>query len=220
VKRYITQVIVAAAVSCVIVGPAAAQSVDATIDRAVKTWAGVTSARATFEQTISNSLTGGSASARGEFLQQRPGRLAIRFTEPSGDRIISDGKSLWIYLPSSSPGQVVKRPASAGGISMDITGQFLEEPRSKYDISDAGAETVAGEATRVLTLVPKPGSDAPFTRAKVWISEKDALIKQFEVAEKSGVTRRVRLTTLALNVPVERAAFTFTPPKGVRVVQP
>src|ERR671936_2185723 len=92
--------------------PLRAQSVDETLDRASKAWSRVKTARASFEQTVTNSLTGSTAKARGEFQQQRPGKLAIRFTEPAGDRIISDGRWVWIYLPSSAPGQVVKRPAA------------------------------------------------------------------------------------------------------------
>ena len=42
---------------------------------------------------------------------------------------------------------------------------------------------------------------------------------QFEVVEPSGITRRIRITSLDINVPVDRGAFTFTPPSGVRVVE-
>ena len=78
----------------------AAQSTDQTLDRAVAAWAKVKTARATFEQTVTNSLTGSSANARGEYQQQRPNRVSIRFTDPAGDRIVADGASVWVYLPS------------------------------------------------------------------------------------------------------------------------
>src|ERR671931_1994598 len=84
----------------------AAQSTDRVLDRAVSAWAKVKTARATFEQTVTNALTGSSANARGDFQQQRPHKLSIRFTDPSGDRIVADGASVWVYLPSSAPGQV------------------------------------------------------------------------------------------------------------------
>jgi outer membrane lipoprotein-sorting protein len=43
-------------------------------------------------------------------------------------------------------------------------------------------------------------------------------VRQFEVTESSGVERTVTLTSLRLNVPVDAAAFSFTPPAGTRVV--
>ena len=198
----------------------AAQSSDQVLDHAISAWSKVKTARATFEQTVTNALTGSSANARGQFQQQRPNRLAIRFTDPAGDRIISDGSSVWVYLPSSAPGQVVKRSATDGtALPLDINGEFLTDPRSKYDVSAAGSGTVAGHAAHALTLTPKAGVQTPFTKATIWVDDDDGLIRQFELVETSGITRRVRITSLELNVPVERSAFTFNPPPGVRVVE-
>jgi len=197
-----------------------AQSSDQVLDHAVKSWAKVKTARATFEQTVTNALTGSSATARGDFQQQRPHRLAIRFTDPAGDRIVADGASVWVYLPSSAPGQVVKRSASdATAIPLDITGEFLSDPRARYDVSEGGSGTIAGHPARQLTLVPKAGKPAPFTKATIWVDDDDGLIRQFEVVEPSGVTRLVRITSLELNAPVERGAFSFTPPPGVRIIE-
>jgi outer membrane lipoprotein carrier protein len=199
--------------------PVAAQSADATIDRATNAWAKVKTARGTFEQTVTNSLTGGTATARGEFQEERPARIAIRFTQPVGDAIVADGKMVWVYLPSAAPGQVVRRPATdRAAVPVDFTGQFLDAPRSKYDITDKGASTVDGHAARVLELVSKKGATAPFSRATVWVDNDDGLIRQFEIVETSGVTRRIHLTTLKLNTPVDDGAFTFTIPKGAKVV--
>jgi outer membrane lipoprotein carrier protein len=197
-----------------------AQSPDQTLDHAVAAWAKIKTARASFEQTLTNSLTGSSANARGEFQQQRPNRLAIRFTEPAGDRIIADGTFIWIYLPSSQPGQVIKRAASDGSaMPLDITGEFLTNPRTRYAISGAGTGTVAGHAARALLLVPKEGTQKLFDKATIWVDDDDGLIRQFEIAEPSGVTRRIRITSLEPNAAVDRSAFSFTPPAGVRVVE-
>jgi outer membrane lipoprotein carrier protein len=204
---------------CVMPVTIGAQSVDATIDRAVAAWAKVTTVRGTFEQTVSNSLTGSSASARGDYVQERPNRLAIRFTAPDSGAIVSDGKAVWVFLPSSAPGQVVKRPATDRSASpIDLTGQFLDSPRTKYDISAAAPRTVDGHATHGLLLVPKKGATAPFSKATVWVDDDDSLIREFEETEPSGVTRHVHITSIQTNVPVDRNAFSFTVPKGVKVV--
>ena len=196
-----------------------AQAVDATIDRAVAAWAKVTTVRGSFEQTVSNSLTGSSATAHGEYTQERPSRLAIRFIAPDSGAIVSDGKAVWVFLPSSAPGQVVKRPATDRSASpIDLTGQFLDAPRTKYDITDAGTRTVDGHSTRGLVLVPKKGATAPFTKATVWVDDDDSLIREFEATEQSGVTRHIHITALRTNVPIDRTSFSFTIPKGVKVV--
>src|SRR5205807_5689320 len=116
--------------------------------------------------------------------------------------------AVWIYLPSSSPGQVVKRPATdRSAVPIDFTSQFLDAPRMKYDVSDGGPQAVDGRATRLLQLAPKKGSSSPFTHATVWVDDQDGLIRQFEVVETSGVTRRIHLTALKINASVDATAF-------------
>jgi outer membrane lipoprotein carrier protein len=194
-----------------------AQGTDATVDRAVAAWKKVTSLRASFEQTVTNPLTRKDETARGEYLQQGRNRISVRFTSPAGDRIVADGTALWLYLPSSAPGQVIRTtPGSAA--TVDWTAQFLDAPRTRYTIAGAGRATIDGRATTALVLTPRQ-KDVPFSRAKVWVDDRDGLIRQFEVVDASGVLRRVRLTSLQVNVPVDASAFRFTPPKGVRVVQ-
>ena len=189
------------------------------LDRAVVAWAKVKTARATFEQTITNPLTGRTLTATGEYQQSRPGKLAVAFADPANDRIVADGKFVWLYLPSSAPDQVIKTVQGAGGTgTVDLSAQFLTAPRSKYTVNAVGTLVVSGRPTHGYNLIPKAESGAPFTAASVWIDDADATIRQFEVVEPSGVQRRIRLTSFKTNVPVDAAAFVFTPPAGVRVV--
>ncbi len=189
------------------------------LDRAVAAWTKVKTVRATFEQTITNSLTGRKLTANGEYQQQRPGKLAVTFADPANDRIVADGKFVWLYLPSSAPDQVMKSALGADGTgTVDLTAQFLTAPRSKYKIDPVGTLVVSGRATHGYNLIPKSEAGAPFRLATVWIDDADATIRQFEVTENSGMTRTVRLTSLKTNVPVDASAFVFTPPAGVRVI--
>ncbi len=189
------------------------------LDRAVAAWARVKTARATFEQSITNSLTGRTMTSTGEYQQERPSRLAVMFSNPASDRIIADGKFVWLYLPSSAPDQVIKTTQSSIGTgTVDISAQFLTSPRTKYNITPGGTLVVSGRATHAYTLVPKTDEGAPFKLAAVWIDDEDATIRAFEVTDASGVQRKVRLTSFKVNVPVDEAAFKFTPPPGVHVI--
>lgn len=201
--------------------PSQKQDVDAVIKRAVTAWAKVRTLRATFVQTIVNPITGSRMTSRGELQQRKPSRLAITFTDPAGDRIVADGKHVWIYVPSATPGQVIKMSnAEAGASNTDLIGQFLTTPRGKYDAVDNGVDTVGKRRARALVLTAKQGQALPFIRAKVWVDTKDNLIRQFESTDASGVTRRVTLLTLAPNAAVKSTAFRFTVPEGTRVVEP
>lgn len=197
------------------------QDVNAVIDRAIAVWARVYTLRATFEQTLVNPITGSSHVSKGALQQRKPDGLAITFSEPRGDRIVADGKHVWVFLQSATPGQVIKLSnADAGAANTDLIGQFLDAPKSKYDIVDAGWDRLGGRAARALVLTAKPGQALPFIRAKVWIDSSEALIRQFESTDASGLTRKVRLLTLTPNAAVDSTAFVFRVPAGVRVIEP
>lgn len=198
--------------------PAGAKSAaDAAFDRAVAAFGQAKTLRATFDQTIVNSLTGTTVSAKGELLQRQPNLVSVRFADPAGDRIVADGKFLWVYLPSSAPGQVMKlKMGNDGAGNVDPVSQLLESPRARFTVVDAGGGTIAGRAVKVLSLTPKRGGDV--TRAKVWVDAQDASIRQIELGEASGATRTLRFTSWEPNATLSKASFTFTPPKGVRVI--
>jgi outer membrane lipoprotein carrier protein len=190
----------------------------AAVDRAVEAYAKVRTARATFEQVVTNPLTGSRLQSRGEFEQARPDRFAFRFADPKGDVILSDGKFVWLYLPSSTPGQVIRAPLTSDVEgSIDLIGTFFTNPRTRYTLSDAGSATVGGRATRAVTLIPR-SKGGSFLRAKVWIDVADGTLRQFEAEEASGIVRLVTITAFTPNAAVASTAFRFKPPKGVRVV--
>ncbi len=199
--------------------PVAAQSPTAVLDRAVRAYGNVKTVRASFTQTITNPLLGQTVSSAGELLQRRPNHVSVRFTDPAGDRIVADGAWVWFYLPSSVPGQVIRqRIASGGAGTPDLTAQFLDTPSSRFNATDLGTEKVNGRTARVVSLLPKPGVEAAFTKAVVWIDSADALIRQFELTEPSEIVRRVTITRLTLNPIIPASVFRFTPPSGTRII--
>jgi len=200
--------------------PRPKQDVNSVIGRAQAAWSRVKTLKATFEQTLTNPITGSALTSKGTLQQRKPNRLAITFSDPKGDRIVADGKFVWVFLQSATPGQVIKLSnTDVGAASTDLIGQFLTTPREKYDATDAGADKVGSRAARALVLTAKPGELLPFIRAKVWVDASDNLIRQFESTDANGVTRRVRLLTLSPNAAVDNKAFSFRVPRNVRVVE-
>ncbi|MGI8401859.1 MAG: outer membrane lipoprotein chaperone LolA [Gemmatimonadaceae bacterium] len=193
-----------------------AQSADAIIDRAVAAYARLSSMRADFRQTLTNPLTGSTQTTTGVLLRKKPNLLSINFE--SGDRVAADGSTLWVYLPSSTPGQVMKMPYSGANASaIDPADEFLNSPRTRFNVTAAGAATVGGRPTHAVTLVPKR-ANARFTTAKIWIDDTDSSIRQFDVETANGLKRHVVITKFTPNPVVNRSTFQFAVPKGVRVV--
>jgi outer membrane lipoprotein carrier protein len=195
---------------------ASAQSADAVIDRAVAAYARLNSMRADFRQTLTNPLTGSTQTTSGTILRKKPNLLSINFE--SGDRVTADGSTLWVYLPSSTPGQVMRMPyTGANASAVDPADQFLNSPRARFTVTSAGAATVGGRATHAVTLVPKR-PNANFTTAKVWIDDADSSIRQFDVENASGLKRHVVITSFTANPALGASSFKFSVPKGAKIV--
>jgi outer membrane lipoprotein carrier protein len=192
---------------------ALSQSASAVVDKAVAAWSTVRTLSGTFEQKLDNPLVRTTATARGEFRQERPNKLAVRFTDPAGDAIVADGKFVWLFIQQATPGQVIRRATTDRTETPIDIGQFLDAPATRFDIVAKGAENVGTRPAQVLALTPKKGTRAPFTRAT------DSMIRQFEIVEGNGLTRRIRLTSLDINPKLSAADFSFKVPKGVKVVE-
>ncbi len=195
---------------------ARAQSADAIIDRAVSAYARLNSMRAEFRQTLTNPLTGNSQTTSGVILRKKPNLLSIRFD--SGDRVAADGSTLWVYLPSSVPGQVMRMPyTGSNASSVHPAEQFLNAPRTRFTVTSSGTASVGGRATHAVTLVPKR-ANAGFTSAKVWIDDNDSSIRQFDVETANGLKRHVVITRFTANPVLNRSSFRFVVPKGAKIV--
>ncbi|MBA2684272.1 MAG: outer membrane lipoprotein chaperone LolA [Gemmatimonadaceae bacterium] len=201
---------------CLLAGGIAAQSADSTLDRAVAAYATVKTARISFTQTIDNSLTGMKATTTGELQQRRPSHFAVKFAEPSGDRIVSDGQWVWVYLPSTNPGQVIRAKLGADVGAPDFAAQFLEAPRKSYTVTGGAAASIDGSATHSVVLSPK-STASPFSKVTLWVNDGDALLRRVETVDQSGVTRLITVTKFAKNGAVDANAFVFKVPAGVKV---
>lgn len=212
---------IAGLVAATLAAPLMAQAEDPAgpvLDRAVAAYAAVRALRADFTQTVTDPLIGTDETSRGEFLQQRPNKFAMRWREPAGDLILSDGEYLWVYLPSSTPGQVVRSAVTGRpGQTPDVVAEFLENPRARFTVTWERGEAVGGRPADVLAFVPRERA-APYRRVLLWIDRGDHLPRRVEITEASGAVRRVTLARLRVNPSLPASAFAFTPPAGVRVI--
>ena len=194
-----------------------AMSAGALLERTASLYTGSRALRAPFTQRMKNPITSTETSSAGTYLQRGPGVFDVSFSHPAGDRIVSDGRTLWVFVPSATPGQVLKMPVGAnapGGV--DLVGQFFTSPSRKFTVTDGGTAAVGGVTLRQLVLVPK--SDMGLTRAVLRVVPATGALKQLEVTEPSGLVRTLSFTTIERGVALPAGAFTFTVPKGITVV--
>ena len=144
----------------------------------------------------------------------------MRFTDPDGDRIVSDGTWLWLHLPSSVPNQVIRQPIpNRGAATPNLLAQFVDRPLEHYLASYIGSETVLGDVVDVVRLVPRRDDD-PFTDAEVAIARTTGLIRRLMVVEPAGQRRTILFDRIQVDTEIPAAELTFVVPAGARVIVP
>ena len=196
----------------------AGPSADSIVARSSRAYRALTSLQADFVQVIDNPMID-SAESRGTLLQAGPDKLSMRFTDPRGEAVVIDGRHVWVYTPSTTPGQVIRIAVPSGGpaYGYNILAWLLDRPAERYKASYLRADKIGGRAVDVVQLVPAVNG-LPFEQAIVWLDRQDGLPRRLEIREPSGATRTLTLSKVRANVAVGKNAFTFSPPSGVRIV--
>lgn len=188
------------------------------LDRASKSYDTVRTLAADFTQIVDNPMLGDPDTTRGRLFQQRPGYFAMRFTEPKNDRVVADGRRLWLYTPSTTPGQVIRTAIPGTGTTgPNLIGQFVEHPRERYVARVVRADSLPDGPLDVIALTPR-ATDLPYSEATVWIAKKDGLVRRIEIVETSGQRRTIILRNLVVNRPIAGREFRFAPSAGLQVV--
>lgn len=195
-----------------------AQDAAAIVGRSSRVYRSLASMRADFVQVIDNPMID-SAESRGTLVQAGPSKLAMRFTDPPGEAVIIDGEHVWVYTPSTVPGQVLRMGLPSGGpvYGYNIIAWLLDKPAERYTPKYLRRDRVGGREVDVIELVPAV-PDLPFERAVVWLDRDDALPRRLEVTEHGGALRTLTLSKVRANQRVPDSTFVFQVPPGVRVV--
>jgi outer membrane lipoprotein carrier protein len=200
------------------VGPSAQQDPLPILDRASASFDTVRTLQADFVQIVENPMLGDPDTTRGKLFQRRPNYFAMRFSEPKNDRIVADGRSLWLYTPSTTPGQVIRTTIPGTGTTgPNLIGQFVEHPRARYDAAYVRADSLPDGPVDVIALTPR-AKDLPYSAAIVWIAKQDGLVRRIDLVETSGQRRTITLQHLSVNRAIAAREFRFSPTSGVRVV--
>jgi outer membrane lipoprotein carrier protein len=190
------------------------QDAEAIADRADRALAALESLQADFVQRAVNPILEKTEIGHGTLYYRAPGRYRIDYRYPAGDVVVDDGTWIWVYLPSSQPGQVIRQPADGAGGANPLT--YLRDLRALYEAALAGSETISGEVSDHLTLSPA-SADAPFTDVDVWVGRDSGLVRQVRTRTPDGIEKSYTFTTLRRGASVPDSRFRFSPPRGVEV---
>lgn len=146
--------------------------------------------------------------AEGSFLIARPERFDWHYETPYEQRIVADGKRLWVYDVDLE--QITVRPLDAVlgvGAAQLLSGE-LDTLTESFDI-------LAGEGDWIRLEPTDPAWDFQHVRLRL----EDGVPRVVEVRDDIGQSVRVMLKGLERNVEIPPGRFDFQPPEGVDVIE-
>ena len=134
--------------------------------------------------------------------------------EQADQTIVSDGKSVWTYIPVNQ--QIIVMPAedSKAGIRPD---EFLFFYTSQYTHTLIGDEMIDGVVHYKLHLKANTVL-ADFPELRIWVDSREWLTRRVLYADDMGSETVVQFTHIRLNPDMPSGTFTMSAPEGVEVV--
>ncbi len=163
---------------------------------------------------------GRTSTQRGILRFKSPNSLLMDFYQPSRQKIVSNGKMMWIYIPSMN---VVAEQdlKSDSGLFTSASKSGLKRLFSKYHYRFASKtqpeEQKNGEKLYTLVLKQKE-SRSGYREIKLWVSEK-FFIKRALGTTSSGKTVDITLSSIKTGLKLSNGIFKFTVPARARVIK-
>lgn len=192
----------------------ALQDADAVIRRADRALAALETLHAGFSHHVENPILEKTTEGEGILDYRAPSSYRIAYSKPIGDLVVNDGRFVWIYLPSSQPGQVIRQLASESGVHNPLT--YLRDLRGYYDATLDGMEEIAGRRTHHLVLIPTDDR-APFAQLEVWVDQRSGLLQRVQTRTTQSVITTYTFLDMELNTTLEDDVFVFHLPPDTEI---
>ena len=188
---------------------------DTVIKGLAKHYAEVEDIQADFSQKTMVKTLGREQVKTGTVKFKRPGMMRWDYKKPTGQQLITDGFSLWVYNPEDKT--VFMRKVDKAN-STNVLIQILS---GKVDVSkefNAKAGEIKDGKHRLI-LRPKDRTTG-YEKAVLHIDEKTFRIENIEVWDLYGNETNTTLSNVKYNSKLKSSLFVFTPKAGVEVISP
>ncbi len=181
------------------------------LDELQRFYSEIQSYSASFEQRVLDENLNLLEASSGEFSIERPGKFRWKYSSPSEQLIISDGKQVWIYDVELE--QITHRQSSTAVSqtpAMLLSGEG--NLQDNFILEDAGQK----DKLNWVRMIPK-SRDSGFTDVHIGFS--DGKLQLLEMKDSFGQTTRMTFDNIKENIDIPEEIFTFIPPPGVDVIE-
>lgn len=171
-------------------------------------------------QVISEKL-GTKVYKNGKIYYKNSNKMLLEFTKPQGQKIISDGKTMWIYIPSMNVVAEQDLKSDSDSIFSSGTQSGLKRLFSKYHYKFASKtqpEKQSDGSMEYTLFLKQRETRSGFRTMKLWISE-DYLITRAFGESSTGKNVEIKFEGINTKESVPNSKFSFDIPSNARVIK-
>src|SRR6478672_2094599 len=172
--------------------------------------------RAKFEQQL-ESASRAPSKASGEVWLKKPGKMRWDYAKPEKKLMVSDGATLWVYVPEDE--QAYKQDLKGNALPAQVSFLLGEGKLDKeFDASLTKVDGVAADEL-ALKMVPKVGTTA-YRYLVFVVDDKTGQVRRTIIYGQDGSTNKLSFVDVQQNKGVDDGKFKFSPPSGTHILKP
>ena len=183
------------------------------LDAIQKQYEEVITFKADFEQKSFVKLMNQTQQAMGQVLIQKPGKMRWVYTAPDPQILVSDQKTLWLYVPEDE--QVTKVPVESI-YSSNTPALFLAGRGKLTEIFNV--LQIMEEGNEITVVLGPKNEDQSLDRLVLYVDNKNYQITGSTVYDKLGNRTDIRFKNTVVNVDIPAEKFQFNIPEGVELL--
>jgi outer membrane lipoprotein carrier protein len=171
---------------------------------------------AKFEQQL-ESASRAPSKASGDVWLKKPGKMRWDYDKPEKKLMVSDGTTLWVYVPEDE--QAYRQDLKGNALPAQVSFLLGEGKLDKeFDATFTKVDGLA-KGQLALKMVPKVGTTA--YRYLVFVVDgKSGQVAETIIYGQDGSINRLRFVDVQQNKGVDDAKFKFSPPAGTHILKP
>lgn len=154
----------------------------------------------------------------GKVAFEKPGKMSFTYAQPSGNRVVSDGKTLKVYEAENKQmfEQQVDRSQYPAALAF-LMGEG--ELQKSFDLRLLDGRAMGVEGAWVLEGTPKEPTPA-YQKVLLYIDMATAQVRRVLILDAQGNRNRFDFSNPVVNTKISPREFAFTPPAGTQVIKP
>jgi outer membrane lipoprotein carrier protein len=201
-----------------VVAPAAhaEESAATVVARVQKYYDATKDLHAKFEQQLATASRAPQKAA-GQVWLKKPGKMRWDYATPEKKLMVSDGATLWVYVPEDE--QAYRQDLKGNALPAQVSFLLGEGKLDKeFDASITKVDGIAADEL-ALKMVPKVGT-AAYRYIVFVVDGKSGQVRQTIIYGQDGGTNRLSFVDVQQNKGVDDGKFKFSPPSGTHILKP